>query len=104
MKKILLAFIVVLSILTSCKKIENPNQSDGFSDGVITGEDLTLCACCGGWIIKIDSLTYKFWSIPDTNEIKLDYNNLPIPVKLKWKFKDKACRNDLIDVIQIKKR
>jgi len=106
MKKILLATIIVLSILAACKKIENPPQDDGFSNGVITGEDLKMCSCCGGFYINIDTARYRFYGIPDSLHFSLQNAVYPIPVKLKWKMKDNPCgkMSDLIVVLQIKKR
>ena len=104
MKKIFIAAIIVLSILSGCKKYENPPQDDGFSNGVITGVDLRMCDCCGGWYIKIDTVQYRFFDIPDSLHFSLDNAVYPIPVKLKWKLKEQPCMGDLIDVLQIQKR
>jgi hypothetical protein len=67
----------------NCKK---DNLSSYKSKGIILGADLKMCPsnCCGGWYIKIDSLTYEFDSIPKYTNINLETDTFPINIKLDW--------------------
>jgi hypothetical protein len=59
-------------------------NSEFKSRGVITGPDLGMCICCGGWHIMIDGETYNFESIPGTSDINLQKETFPVNVKLDW--------------------
>ena len=100
MKLFIISVLFLITITISCEKADD----SVWSNGLITGVDYRMCPCCGGCFIEIDSTSYRFWTIPDTTEIKLSDNNFPIPVRLKWKMKENACMGDLIDIIEMKKR
>jgi hypothetical protein len=75
-----------------CKK-ENNNYR---SNATITGPDVGMCICCGGWIIKIEDMTYRFDSIPAGSNINLQKDSFPINVKLDWQFiSSDACLNKI---------
>ena len=99
MKSIIIAFFLIFSVICGCKKEEDTS----FSDGIITGVDYRKCMCCSGYFIKIDTLKYRFFAIPDTTEINLEKAVFPIPVKLKWKKMESNC-SDVIEVIEMKTR
>lgn len=87
--------ILVLSLsflsISSCKK-----DDEYQSDGIITGQDLSLCGCCGGWFIEIDNTTYRFYELPQGSDFTLDNATFPVTVKLNWKMMDNACLGDEI--------
>ena len=93
MKKLILAFGVLLLTFSSCTK-DYKYQSEG----IITGQDGRYCACCGGWFIEIEETTYRFYELPINSGIKLDKDNFPIQVQLNWDLKDNACMGDEIIV------
>ena len=101
MKKILTValFILVLSTM-SCSL----GGDDSMSDGTITGYDTRECACCGGFFIEIDNVTYRFYDVPPNSELNLQNPTFPIYVKLDWTKDADACLGDEIIVSRIEKR
>jgi hypothetical protein len=74
------------------------------SSGIITGPDIRMCACCGGWFIQIDSTTYEFNALPDNSKINLETEIFPIYVKLDWQLSTAgACTANKIIITRIKK-
>jgi len=85
-----LIFIVLTSLLlVSCS---NDSDNDFNSEGLITGIDLRLCACCGGYFIEIEDVVYNFTD-EFPNKESLDLENLPLKVKLNWELKSGGCDN-----------
>lgn len=102
MKKIILLLVLIISV--SCSK--NDDEKTYKSVGIIEGIDMTMCACCGGYIIKIENKTYRFQD-EFPNKENLDLENLPINVNLDWELKKDPCSSFNIITIsaieQIKK-
>ena len=99
--KLLLVVLLVIGFV-GCKK---PTTSDFQSTGIITGVDLKMCACCGGWYIQIDNVTYEFVTLPAGSNIDLLNATFPMPVKLDWQLSAKpACPNNKIDILKIVKQ
>jgi hypothetical protein len=98
--KVIRALIFVL-ILFACTR-----EDDYMSEGTITGVDYTMCACCGGWFITIDSLQYRIVSIPETSGLDLNNATFPLAVYLDWKPEASGCGEVFkrITVSRIKKR
>lgn len=94
--KPLLSVIVLLVALAFCSK-------DGYmSDGTIIGPDVRMCACCGGWFIDINSVTWEFESLPSGSDIDLDNETFPLNVRLNWKLSDReACPDKYITILRI---
>jgi hypothetical protein len=102
MKSLIKALLVVLpAFLVACD-----GNSDGdkkFSRGKITGYDMTLCACCGGYVVEIDGGQYRF-SEDDIrgenpfNTWDIDY---PVHVFIEWSAKNNDCSGHRIDVFKI---
>jgi hypothetical protein len=85
MKTIRIIFLVFIMI--ACSK-----EDDGYrSVGTITGIDGTMCGCCGGWIINIDSGQYLIDSMPKNSGIDLSNETFPITVKLDWQLVNNDC-------------
>jgi len=97
MKSLVLIFFISLSFL-ACKK-----DTTVLTKGQITGVDLRMCACCGGWYIKIDTTTYRFLNLPANNNLDLSHATFPLAVQLQWKKDLKGCVGDEIIVEYIKK-
>lgn len=99
MKKILIITILSVAVMGSCQK-EEP-----FMDvGIITGPDLRLCACCGGWFIEIGDNTYRFSDIPCSCSLDLVNEEFPVIVNIDWEKDPNACLGDEIIVHRIKKK
>jgi hypothetical protein len=101
MKNKLFLPVVLLSVgLLFCSK-ENNNYK---SAGIILGGDPRMCICCGGWYIKIDTITYEFDTLPENTNINLQKDTFPINVKLDWSFSEKtACPDKRITIQRITK-
>ena len=82
-KKIVLSALLVF--LICCKNDDENNVQTFDSEGVITGIDLTLCPCCGGFFIDINDETYNFEpnDLPN-NDLEIIEDNVPIFVELNW--------------------
>jgi len=73
--------ICVISGMICCQA---DTDNDFKSKGIITGPDLRMCICCGGWRIAIEGETYNFDSLPVSSDINLQKETFPINVKLDW--------------------
>jgi hypothetical protein len=93
-------FFLLLFIMIACNK----ENDDYKSTGTITGYDLRMCVCCGGWIIIIDDGQYLIDSIPDNSDIDLTKATFPLKVKLDWQLITNGCSSfNRIRVQRIKK-
>ncbi len=90
-----LGFILLFSL--SCSMEEDSYKSNG----VITGIDLSECACCGGYFIEIDRDTYRFFNLPQNSNLNLNNPVFPIHVLLDWNPDPNACLGDEIIVTRI---
>jgi hypothetical protein len=101
--KTLLGICLIIFGFIYCHKESSYNYK---SIGTITGQDFRMCPspCCGGWFIKIDSLTYEFDSLPTNSNINLEKETFPLIVKLNWQLSDTLeCPNKRITVQKIVK-
>ena len=71
------------------------------SKGQITGPDVGMCICCGGWKIIIDGETYNFNSLPGSSNIDLQKETFPVNVKLDWVSSTQTGCPKWIDIINI---
>ena len=94
----ILAAVLLCFMLVSCLKDNDFGQS-----GVITGFDYRKCYCCGGWFININDSTYRFFELPDQNNIDLENASFPVEVILTWKTDPNACMRDEIIITRIEK-
>ena len=94
-----LLICIIIGGFMSCNQ---ENSKDFISNGIITGPDIRMCACCGGWYIQIDGIIYEFDSLPDNSSIDLQKETFPVFVKLDWKLSDKgACPSNRITIQRI---
>jgi hypothetical protein len=87
--RFLIGFCLIFLGFLSCEQLkENDDHETYKSIGIITGPDFRLCPspCCGGWFIKIDSLTYEFDFLPANSDINLQKETFPLVVKLDWQL------------------
>jgi hypothetical protein len=101
MKKLALIMVIFSCLLCSsaCSDTEETFQSKG----VITGQDFTMCACCGGWFITINSEIYRFDTLPADSGIILEKETMPLAVELDWQIKPEGCPANRIIIQRIKK-
>lgn len=98
--KLLIGVFLIIGFV-GCQK---QNSNDFQSTGKITGADVRMCACCGGWYIQIDNVTYEFDSMPVGSNIDLQKETFPIMVKLDWQLSTQvACPDKKIDILRIVK-
>src|SRR5665647_2434124 len=99
MPNIKMLICIIIWGFTSCIQ---ENSKDFISKGIITGPDIRMCACCGGWYIQINGLTYEFDSLPDNSNIDLQKVTFPLSVKLDWQLSNKGgCPDKRITVQRI---
>ena len=98
--KRLLFAVITMAFFISCEKDES-----GFeSEGIITGPDIAMCICCGGYIIEISDSSYHFDFLPASSGIDLPHENFPIHVTLNWQY-ERICGNiQYIEITAIKKK
>ena len=82
---ILLLIIFSISIVISCEKTNFKNT------GTITGADMAMCACCGGYFIDIDGNKYRFEKTELPSDFTFEDKQLPFTVKLDWDLKPESC-------------
>ena len=101
MKKIITVALLIIALSSvSCSL----GGDDSMSNGTITGIDIRECACCGGFFIEIDNVTYRFYDVPANSELNLENPTFPIYVKLDWAKDANACLGDEIIVFRIEER
>ncbi|HWZ15054.1 MAG TPA: hypothetical protein VNW95_07420 [Mucilaginibacter sp.] len=106
MKNLLLIFFITL-LSIGCKKKDNgPFYA---SRGTILGEDLRMCALCGGLKIAIENDTTKnapaFYLIDETHSASLNFGpnpKYPINVTLDWKHDTSFYSNTFIIITRIR--
>lgn len=100
----LLGIILVFLSFQNCKK-DTEGCPDGWQEARIIGQDLRLCACCGGWFIEIEQDTVRTFVLPDGFDLGT-MPDLPIEVCLQYETGTGGCQNfeSLIEVTQIVKR
>jgi hypothetical protein len=82
-----IAFCITSITFSACSKCKTSDVKIGV--GVITGQDVTLCACCGGNFITIDKQQYLIQQdISAQIPSKTPY---PISVKLMYAPSTNGC-------------
>ena len=100
MKKLI--YLSICLFLLNCKKTEiEPTYQ---SEAIISGFDLSMCACCGGWKIRADNIDYLINKMPTDFEEKLRKITFPITVLLDYDVNTSICGGNKIyvDVSKIK--
>ena len=105
MKTKILTLFLTLSIivLISCDN-DDDSQVTFESSAEILGIDMTLCMCCGGWLINIDGeeSIKRFSELPQNSNIDLQNSTFPITVQLNWTETMEHCGNRItIDSIKL---
>ena len=103
----LLALTFIILLYTQCKKeISDPDGCEGDRvPATIIGQDLRLCACCGGWFIDLGEDTVRAFTFPD-GYIMDTLPALPVEVCLEYEYYTGACDifGDLIIINEIENR
>ncbi|WP_298238419.1 hypothetical protein [uncultured Algibacter sp.] len=93
-----MSLLVLLGLLMFTSCINDDELEGQFeSSATISGFDMTLCACCGGWIIDIDGQEpdKRFSELPENSNIDLQNSTFPLSVKLNWSESNEYCNNGI---------
>lgn len=75
------------------------------STGTITGVDLAMCACCGGYFIDIEGTQYRFEKTELPSNFTFGDNQLPLLVELDWELKTDGCSGfNRISILKIRRK
>lgn len=86
MKRILLLIVALSCMFGNC------TTADTLPQGKILGIDRTACPCCGGYLIVIGQLTYRFFeSDLPTGSTVLQNASFPIDVELEYEDQSDLC-------------
>jgi len=93
----------ILFLLCLCFLLSTCDKKDCYTKATVTGFDYTLCACCGGYYVKINDETFRATQYVENAILKTD--EFPIEVKIKYTaLEDKCGMNDKqIKITAIKK-
>lgn len=95
-KAFTLVFFTLL--IFSCEKTEYKYT------GIITGADMAMCACCGGYFIEIDGIKYRFEKNELPGDFTFDDKQIPLKVELNWELKNNSCKDfNRIIILNIRK-
>jgi hypothetical protein len=97
MKTSLVICVLLVSMAFSCSKEAMKTYK---SEGLITGPDLALCPCCGGWNITLETQNHRFDDVPSNSGIDLTKETFPIKVKLDWEEVESNCKRIKISRIE----
>ncbi len=83
MKYFLVFMLCVISISPACKKSSSTSY---MNTATITGPDMGMTVCSGGYFITIDGITAvtRFNTLPSGSGIDFTTATFPINVKLNW--------------------
>jgi len=95
-----------MATFISCKK----NEPAYMNNAQITGYDLRLCVCCGGYVVTIDNVPNPngstfFLAGQFPSNFVLDANpTYPVAIKLDWQTDTAKCYGNYIKILRIAKR
>jgi hypothetical protein len=87
LKQCLAALMAATLCCYACK--DEQAQTLTYS-GQIIGPDLTLCACCGGYMLQTADSTYRFDNLPTGSDI--DLQNATFPLSVRFEFEQDLTR------------
>lgn len=94
------AFYILLFcslLIMSCEKTKYE------SSGTINGIDMTMCACCGGYLIDIEGTRYRFEKSELPSGFTFNDNQIPLQVELNWELKSASCTSyNWIKILKIR--
>lgn len=102
---IITALLIFMTLFTTgCKK-----DDTYMNNAVIIGEDMRLCVCCGGLVIKIENVQNPAIGFFLAGQLPPGFNlgdnpKYPIPVKIDWKIDSVRCYGNYILISRIARR
>lgn len=98
---LLLAFL----LLASCCRPPMDDDADFCQEeAIIIGQDIRLCACCGGWFIEIGNDTLRAQVLPQEFTETLEPDQFPVLIRLEWTPEESPCLGDEIEVSCIRQQ
>lgn len=77
-------------------------------EGTLIRPDIAKCLCCGGYILKVNDVLFKFENFPPNapEDLKtLEYpSQYPVPVKVEFEFLRSCGEITYVSVSSIQKR
>ncbi len=61
------------------------------STGTITGPDMRMCVCCGGYFLDMDGTQYLFEKSELPAGFAFNDDELPLKIELNWKLNTGGC-------------
>lgn len=92
-------FVLVFFLLAlfSCKENDPNSDSSYMNEAIITGYDMRMCACCGGFMLSFEKnaspyqgVFYLVSNMPTNSGIK-DSTKFPINVLIDWSIDSLNC-------------
>ncbi len=83
----LFSFLTFALVFHSCKRIDDNGVDIEYeASGDILGIDLTQCACCGGYLVKVDNVdtVYNVSELPAGNDLDIENATYPVPIRFDW--------------------
>lgn len=96
-RKTLLNFVAIsLIVFISCTNDDTSIKYE--AKAKIIGSDVGMCACCGGYLIRIEGeeVLKNFSELPKNSNIDLQNADFPIDVNLNWTTSNEVCSNFII--------
>jgi hypothetical protein len=83
MKRLFVLLIAIVFVFPACNKTKTTTYK---YTATITGPDLTMTVCSGGYFITVDNISgpIRFTTLPAGSGIDLTTATFPLHVKLNW--------------------
>lgn len=97
--KYAIVLILLPLFLISCKEEDEPFVPTCGIEAQVIGYDLTRCACCGGYLLEVDTLIYRVGNAPDNFLEDLDnVSDFPVDVWVSLDTSKAYCLDMRIDL------
>ncbi|MFI5221343.1 MAG: hypothetical protein ACHQK8_03380 [Bacteroidia bacterium] len=108
MKTIVLLIFSLFILNVSCMKHDCGKPANTLTDAIITGNDLRMCACCGGLMITFsnDPKTYSatFYDIDKLPANSGITESSPFPIYVKVKYETSTGCGNKVNILQLERR
>ncbi len=75
-------FILVVTVLSLVSCSESDDKCA--KTGKVIGYDYTLCACCGGWLVEYADTLFRFYTVPEEDELQDWINKYSFPITIRF--------------------
>ncbi|MBL4755010.1 MAG: hypothetical protein JKY52_15615 [Flavobacteriales bacterium] len=88
MNNVLLFPLAALLLTSSCSSDPEPLALD---KATVVGSSQGVCSCWPGYLLKVSDNTYLFRNVPQSSNLDLSKEVLPIDVYVKWVPLEDTC-------------